>query len=239
MQQFSRSTGEFVGLERDGDEDNPENAERRKGRKARRPFGLKGLLAVLFDQVALRQMAGDHRQEDDENDLPEHRHEIDRHRRSHQPLHVKRCGQRTQNQAEHGHFYRCAEVAAGETGPRNSHAAGRQQGREQQPHGVERLIGEKVAAEGKGDEGNDREVDQLGQHLRLGIAALQHLGQFEADHHRVDHQKGQRNDQVFQPGGGCHQPECKAEQQGYRDGDDEIFRNQRQQLQHRVLQNIG
>ena len=69
---------------------------------------------------------------------------------------------------------------------------GKQRG-EEQAHGVVQLFGEEIAAEAEGEKRHDTEVDHLGQQLRLAVAAFQHLGQLQADHHRVHHQESQRH----------------------------------------------
>lgn len=83
---------------------------------------------------------------------------------------------------------------------------GKQRG-EKQAHGVVRLSREKGLAKAEGDEGDDAEINQLGDQLRLAVTAFEYFGQFERDHHGIDHQEGQQ----LEPAGRRQQAKAETE----------------------------
>ncbi|VTR69175.1 hypothetical protein DESC_730055 [Desulfosarcina cetonica] len=215
--------GDGLGLEGHGDEDNAQHAHRGQGWKTGCQAGLKGFLAILLHQYLLGGVAGEHGDKNDHHDLFHHRGDVNLQRGAHQGAHIKGGCQAAEGQADHGHLYGGFDVAFGESGPGDRHAAGGDQPGHQKPQGHVRLILEKDRAQAKGDEGNQAEIDQLGQDLGLGVTPLDYLLDLQGDHHGVDHEKGKGNDQLFQ-GRGIHQHAGdEAGEHHHRDGHDEVL----------------
>ncbi len=179
-------------------------------------------LTVTFYQEALGSVAQEHGQEDDEEDLFENGHEIDADGRAHECLHIERGGQGTEDQADNGHFHGSGHVAFGKTRPGDGHAAGGNQSGQDQTQSHIRPVAEKGGPDNECQEGDDGKVDDLGDELGLHVAALENLADFQRDHHGIDHEEGERHDQVFEPGGVGHDTVGKARQHHHRDGEDQV-----------------
>ena len=126
------------GFQRHGDKDDAQHAQRRERRETRGHPLLKRVLPVSAQQQALRQMAGPHGQKHDQKDLPDHQHEIHVDVGAQQQFDIDRGRQRAEHQADHRHLDRRLHVALGKPGPRNRHAAGGHQPRQEQ---AERQVG--------------------------------------------------------------------------------------------------
>jgi hypothetical protein len=113
-------------------------------------------------------------------------------------MHIKRRQEGTQKQADNGQFDSRRDIALGKAGPGNGHAAGGQQGSQQQSQRQFRLVGKKQPTQAIGDKGNHQKVDQQRPKLHRAMAGLQQLFGFQAHHHRIHHQQRQRGNQYAQ-----------------------------------------
>ena len=107
--------------------------------------------------------------------------------------------------------------------------------RQQKPEGQVGLVRKEKPADQQHGKRDDPEVDDLRQPLGLAVAALEHLAHLQRHHHRVDHQKGERYDRVFERGGIAQDPAAEPQHQHDGDGDEQVLVERQQKRPHRAL----